>query len=112
MHPLKAPLSAYLSRLAMAGETATYAEAVDALGVSGDHRINQLTSALEESMELDAAADRPFRAALVVSRTRNGLPAPGFFACAARLGRYTGPEDGPAAEAFHRAQIVALTAQP
>lgn len=108
MARLDAPLSAYLARLAAAGDTATYAQAADALGIEEPHRIHQLTQALEASMELDAAADRPFRAAVIVSRTRGGLPAPGFFVCAARLGRYDGPEDGPAAAAFHRAQIVAL----
>ena len=36
----------------------------------------------------DAATDRPFIAAIVISKARGGLPAPGFFDCAARLGRF------------------------
>jgi hypothetical protein len=42
------------------------------------HSIHQVTEALERLMEEDAAADRPFIAALVISKTRDGLPAPGF----------------------------------
>jgi hypothetical protein len=48
-------------------------------------------------MEEDAAADRPFIAALVISRVRGGLPAPGFFNCARRLGRFAGDPEGQAA---------------
>ena len=38
-------------------------------------------------MEEDAEADRPFIAALTISKARGGLPAPGFFGCDRRLGR-------------------------
>jgi hypothetical protein len=34
----------------------------------------------------DAAVDRPFIAALAISKARGGLPAPGFFDSARRLG--------------------------
>jgi hypothetical protein len=45
-------------------------------------------------MEEDAAADHPFIAALAISKARGGLPAPGFFDCARRLGRFAGDPDG------------------
>lgn len=41
-------------------------------------------------MAEDVAADRPFIAAMVISKARGGLPAPGYFDCAARLGRFAG----------------------
>jgi hypothetical protein len=66
-------------------------------------------------MAEDAAADRPFIAAMVISKARGGLPAPGFFDCAARLGRFTGDATGPSAGVFHAAQFsaaVALWAPP
>ena len=43
-------------------------------------------------MEEDAVANRPFIAALAISKVRSGLPAPGFFDCARRLGRFAGKD--------------------
>ena len=62
------------------------------------HTIHRLTEALERLMAEDAVAGRPFIAALVISRASGGLPAPGFFDCAARLGRSR--VDATEAEAF------------
>ncbi|MEO1688169.1 MAG: hypothetical protein AAFU61_09705 [Pseudomonadota bacterium] len=58
-------------------------------------------------MAEDAAARRPFRAAVMQAR-RSALPARGFFEAAAALGRYAGPPEGPEAEAFHAAELAAL----
>jgi len=58
----------------------------------------------------DAAAGRPFLAAMVISKWRGDLPAPGFFDCAARLGRYPGGATGPNARAFHAAELKAVLA--
>lgn len=55
-------------------------------------------------MAEDAAADRPFIAAIAISKARGGLPAPGFFDCARRLGR---DETGPEAWAFHAGEFNA-----
>ena len=60
----------------------TYQEVAKALDILPPHSIHQVTEALERLMEEDAAADRPFIAALAISKTRGGLPAPGFFDCA------------------------------
>ncbi len=49
-----------------------------------------------------------FRAALCAGKLRDGLPAPGFFEAAARLGRYSGPASGPEALAFAEAERAAL----
>ena len=61
-------------------------------------------------MAEDAAAMRPFIAAMVISKTRGGLPAPGFFDCAARLGRFAGNATGPDAWVFHAVELNAALA--
>jgi hypothetical protein len=65
---------------------------------------------LDQFMAEDAAADRPFIAAMVISKARGGLPAPGFFDCAARLGRFAGDEMGLDAWAFHAVELNAAVA--
>ena len=62
-------------------------------------------------MEEDAAADRPFIAALVISKARGGLPAAGFFDCARRLGRFAGDPDGLDAWSFHAAELNTVFAR-
>lgn len=77
-------LEARLAALAAAGETITYG----ALARELDWRMGELTAALEALMEEDATLGRPFRAAVCAQRLSAGaLPAPGFFAKAAELGR-------------------------
>jgi hypothetical protein len=65
-----------------------------ALQILPPHAIHRMTEALERLMGEDAAAGRPFIAALAISKARGGLPAPGFFDCARRLGRFAGDPDG------------------
>lgn len=71
-------------------------------------RMADLTAQLEALMEADAAANRPFRAAVLHQRlSPHHLPAPGFFLKAAALGH---PADEPAADlaaftADHRARL-------
>ena len=100
-------LSAYLDTLAREGRTVTYQEAALALGLQPPQTIHRLALALEASMSEDAAAGRPLRAASIVSRVGDGLPARGFFAHARALGRYDGPEIGADARAFHDAELQA-----
>lgn len=80
----------YLTRVARQGETVTYRQACDALGLAPPRMIQALARLLEDSMLEDAEAGRPFLAALVVSqsRERHALPALGFFDTASRLGRF------------------------
>ncbi len=85
----------------------TYQQLADRLQLQPPLTIHRVVQALEWTMREDAAAGRPFIAALVVSRARGGLPAPGFFDLAKRLGRYQGGERGPAARAFHADQFYA-----
>lgn len=103
-----APLREYLRSVAASGRAVTYAEAARALGLRPPHTIHRLALALERTMDADAAAGAPFLAAVVVSRTGTGLPAPGFFERARALGRYDGPDRGAAAAAFHREELARL----
>ena len=88
----------------------TYQEVAEALGLTPPNTIHQVTEALEHLMAQDAATDRPFIAAIVISKARGGLPAPRFFDCAARLGRFDGDAAGPEAWAFHAAEFNATVA--
>jgi len=105
-----AQLRPYLERLARERRTATYRDVARALAMVPPHTIHQVTQALEATMDEDAAAGRPLLAATVVSRTRAGRPAPGFFAKARAVGRYDGPERGEAAAAFHTRELEAVFA--
>jgi hypothetical protein len=71
----------------------------------------RVTEALEGMMEEDAAADRPFIAALAISKARGSLPAPGFFDCARCIGRFAGDPDGQDAWSFHTAELNAVLAR-
>ncbi len=79
-------LRSHLKVLAARRETTTYRD---------------LAKALEVLMHKDHEDGAPFIAALVVSKARSGVPAPGFFQLARSLGRYGGPDAGPEAEAYH-----------
>jgi hypothetical protein len=103
-------LEAALTRLAAEGRVASYGELAAELGLEGPGRIARLTAALEATMAEDAAAGRPFRAALVAGRLSGGMPAAGFFQAAARLGR---PAADPAGfVAAERAALAGLFPGP
>ncbi|MCE2747839.1 MAG: hypothetical protein LW715_03365 [Rhodobacter sp.] len=108
---LLAALAAELAGLARYRETISYGALARRLAIPGPGSITTLTGALEALMAEDAAADRPFRAALCEGKLRGGLPAPGFFEAARRLGRFAGPLDGPEAEAFVADERGALFAR-
>lgn len=88
----------------------TYQALAKALDLSPPNTIHQLTVALECLMEEDSAAAHPLIASLVVSRVRGGLPAPGFFDCARRFGRFDGDHSGPEASTFYAAEFNAAVA--
>lgn len=66
----------------------TYQQVASALALTPPRTIAQVTQALEQLMREDAAQQKPFIAALVVSRRGDGLPATGFFDLAVALGRF------------------------
>jgi hypothetical protein len=90
------------------GRMVTYAEMADAADIPAPQRIHKLTLWLESTMRQDHAACQPLRAALVISRNRRGLPAPGFFMLCQELGIYQGAETGADAAQFHQSMIAAL----
>lgn len=95
----------YLCRIVSQAVPITYQALAKALDLSPPNTIHQLTVALECLIEEDAAAARPLIATLVVSKGRNGLPAPGFFDCARRVGRFGGDPSGPESPAFYAAEF-------
>ena len=109
--PTHARVRAFLENGANRRIPITYQELTKALQILPPHSIHRVTEALERLMEEDAAADRPFIAALVISKARGGLPAPGFFDCARRLGRFAGDPDGQDARTFHAAELHAVLAR-
>jgi hypothetical protein len=92
---------ALLCEIAAKAQPVTYQALAKALELSPPNTIHQLTAALECLIEEDAAASRPLIAALVISKARGGLPAPGFFECAKRVGRFHGDPLGSEASAFY-----------
>lgn len=65
-----------------------------------------LAAALEHLAMLDAQADRPLRSVLVISQSASRLPRTGFFECAVRLGRFSGPVDGAVAASWHAGEVA------
>src|SRR5438105_910396 len=100
-------LRRYLQEIAGSAIPITYQALAKALQLLPPQTIQKVTDALERLMAEDAAAGHPFIAALVVARSRGGLPAPGFFDCAARLGRSHVRAAGPEAFAFHAEELNA-----
>ena len=99
-----------LQRIAARGEPITYKALAQALELEPPNTIHQVTGALEWLMREDAANGHPFIAALVISRARSGLPAPGFFDIAKALGRFNGDPSGPDAAASYGAMFDAAIA--
>jgi hypothetical protein len=97
-------------RATQGGPPISYQQAATALQLVPPLTIHRITNALEQLMAEDVAAGRPLIAALVVSKWRDGLPAPGFFECAAHLGRFAGAASGPDAQAFHALELKAALA--
>lgn len=94
-----------LEAVARRRATVTYAELASTAEVESPHTIHKTTQALELLMAEDAADGRPLLAAVVVSRRREDLPAPGFFQRAAEIGCYFGPDSGPQAATFHALEL-------
>jgi hypothetical protein len=88
--------------------TLTYLQLADALAIEGPQRIHKTTRLLEILLKRDAEAGQPLRAALAVSRTGGGRPAPGFFDRARRLGLF----DGADPDAFHDRLLKQLFSRP
>lgn len=106
-HALAQRVRTYLRQNAQAAVPVTYQALAKVMELSPPNTIHQLTRALETLTLEDASADRPLIAAFVISKARGGLPAPGFFECAQRVGRFDGDPSGPEAEVFYAAEFDA-----
>lgn len=91
--------------VACQGQPITYQALALKLELVPPNTIRQLTTALEELMEQDAAAGHPLIAALVVSKATQGLPRQGFFECAHRLGCFQGDLDGSSAAHYYQSEF-------
>ena len=104
-------LRAFLEKVAKRRITIAYQELANALQFLPPRSIHRVTEALEYLMEEDASANRPFIAALAISKARGGLPGAGFFDRARSLGRFAGDSDGQDDAAFHAAELNAVFAR-
>lgn len=104
--PLRGRVRAHLEALVPEDGPITYGALARAMGLWMPGSVRKVTQALEETMDEDAAAGRPFVAARVVSRAGH-LPGKGFFEKASALGQ--GPEPGESDSAFHARQVAALS---
>ena len=84
----------------------SYAELAETAQVPSPHRIHKLTMWLERLIDIEHQSGKPLRAAWVVSRQREQIPAPGFFMKCRELGLYEGPVNGTKAKAFHRTLLT------
>jgi len=109
MSGLSVRVRSYLQALKSDQVPTTYQALATAMDLLPPNTIRQISEALEVLMAEDAAAAQPFIAALVVSKGRSGVPAPGFYDCARTLGRYQGSDNGPDARAFHKSEYDRVT---
>jgi len=107
---LVAALEAHLAQLAARRETTHYLAVARALAVRPPHHLRKVMRSLEELASRHHAAGQPLLSALVVSRVRAPIPAPGFFAHLATLGAYAGAEEGEEARRWHQAEIARIFA--
>jgi Fe-S cluster biogenesis protein NfuA len=96
----------HLAALSTEGAPVTYGALARQLGLWAPGSVGRVTRALEATMREDAAADRPFIAARVISRAQEGLPGKGFFDLARALSR--GPQDGESESEYHVREISRL----
>ena len=84
----------------------SYAELAVTAQVPSPHRIHKLTMWLERLIDIENQSAKPLRAAWVVSRRHEQIPAPGFFMKCREIGLYDGPVKGAKAKAFHRTLLT------
>jgi hypothetical protein len=96
-----------LIRVASSGAPILYERLASLVVLASPNATWRLHKALAHLMMEDAENGRPFIAALVIGRSRGGLPSRGFFTLASRLGRFAGDMRGLDAWAFHAREFHA-----
>lgn len=104
--PLADRLRHHLETLPLHNRTVSYGTLARTFGLWQPGLVRKVTRALEETMRDDARTGRPFIAARVISRAREGLPGKGFFDLARALSR--GPLEDETERAFHSREIERL----
>ncbi|MEO1489840.1 MAG: hypothetical protein AAFR88_10465 [Pseudomonadota bacterium] len=97
---MREALKSLLISAARGGRPLNYVDVANALALQPPHTIHRASLLIEDLMRHQAASDEPQLASFVVSKARPGLPAPGFFELARKLGLYEGRDDEPDAKAF------------
>ena len=105
MSSLPKRVQEHLKELARRRETIIYRDLAKELEVQPPNTIHQVAGALEVLMREDHATAAPFLAALVVSKVRNGLPAPLFFYVARMLGRFKGLDAGSDTQTYYASEL-------
>ena len=100
--PTHARVRAFLESVAKRRIVITYQELANALRIFPPHSIHRVTEVLEHLIEKLGAG--------FLRGARGGVPGPGFFDCARRLGRFVGDPDGQDARTFHAAELNAVFA--
>jgi hypothetical protein len=85
--------------------TLTYQQVAQRLELQPPHTIHQAAEWIEALMRIHAHAGAPQLASLVISKSRGGLPALGFFLLIKELGLYDGSVDGEDARQFHAREM-------
>ncbi len=98
-------LEQLLSNAAKERQIMTYRQVAQHLELQPPNTIHQATERIEALMRKHARSSTPQLASLVISKVRNGLPAPGFFILLQELGLYDGSVDGEDARAFHTREV-------
>ena len=108
--PTHARVRAFLENVAKRQTPITYQELTKALHISPPHATHRVTEALEHLMEEDAAADRPFIAALVISGRVGACRRP-VLQLRPTSGPVRGRSGGQDAWSFHAAELNAVLAR-
>jgi len=101
---LQQHLRGHLERLATNGETISYRQLATLAEIPAPRVIRRLTDLLEEIVHEDHATGITASVAcLAVSQAIPAIPRAGYFMLLRELEIYSGPDEGPEAEAFHAA---------
>jgi hypothetical protein len=108
--PLQAAQDA-LNGYAAAGRAVGYRQLALVLGLRPPQQIQKVATLLEAIQRIDAEANRPQRAALVIQKGDVAIPRRGFFQQLLALGLYNGAFEGPEAIAWHQTELARLFAE-
>jgi hypothetical protein len=98
-------LRSILMEFATKRQTTDYKTVTELLNFRPPNTIAQTTNLLEACQEDDVLLERPQLAAVVVQKTGNRNPRPGFYQKLSELGVYNGPDRGAQAQMWHQNEL-------